>query len=209
MKNLKELRAAKGYTQVEVAEMLGVTQQAYANYERGVREADYASLLQLAEIFNVSVDYLLGRTPSTADWIKENTEYPYTPQLKKIPVLGYVAAGKPILADEHIIDYTYTDIEDDSFEYFALQVKGDSMNAAQINDGNIVIVRIQSTCDNGDIVVVRVNNDDATVKRFSRIGDIVQLIPQSFNPEHQIQEYDLKNTRIDIVGKVVECKIKF
>lgn len=69
--------------------------------------------------------------------------------------------------------------------------------------------RIQPTCENGDIVVVRVDNENATVKRFNRVGNIVQLIPQSLNSEHQIQEYDLKKTKIDIVGKVVECKIRF
>lgn len=211
MLRLKELRTQKGYSQNEIAEMLGISQPAYANYERGAREADYEALSKLAEIFDVSIDYLLGRETPEPDyeWMRKHGEYPYNPKVKKIPVLGYVAAGKPIFADEHIIDYTFTDTADDEFEYFALKIKGDSMNAARINDGDIVIVQVQQTCENGEIAVVRVDDTDATVKKFNRIGNIVQLIPQSFNAEHQIQEYDLRKTKIDIVGKVVECKIRF
>ena len=60
-----------------------------------------------------------------------------------------------------------------------------------------------------NFAVVRVEKDDATVKRFRQDGDTVQLIPQSYNPTHQTQIYDLKNTNIEIIGKVVECKVEF
>ncbi len=165
----------------------------------------------MADFFNVTTDYLLGREVPEPDYerLKREGFEPYNPTVQKTPVLGYVSAGLPIYADEHVEGYTYTEIENDGFDYFALKISGDSMNAAQINDGNIVIVRIQQTCNNGDIVVVRVDNENATVKRFNRVGDIVQLIPQSLNPEHRIQEYDLKYTKIDIVGKVVKCEITF
>ncbi len=62
MIKLKELRNKSGYSQQFVAEQLGITQQAYANYERGARQADYSTLNKLAEIFNSTVDYILGRT---------------------------------------------------------------------------------------------------------------------------------------------------
>lgn len=61
MIRLKELRIKAGYTQAETAQLLGISQPAYANYERGARQADYDTLSKLAEIFNSSVDYLLGR----------------------------------------------------------------------------------------------------------------------------------------------------
>lgn len=133
---------------------------------------------------------------------------PYNPIIHKIPILGRIAAGLPLYAEEHIEGYTYTE-RNGGAEYFALRVKGDSMNAAQINDGSMIIVRRQPEVDNGQIAVVRVNKDDATVKRFKQEGNIIQLIPQSYNPEHQIQIYDLKNTDIEIIGKVVECKVEF
>lgn len=186
------------------------SQPAYANYERGLRQPDYDTLFKLAEIFSVTTDYLLGRDVGLDyDQLKREGFEPYNPKVRKIPVLGYVAAGLPIYADEHIIDYTYTEIENDGYEYFALKVKGDSMNAAQINDGNIVIVRVQQTVENGEIAVVRINNEDVTIKEFLHLGEVVQLIPHSFNAEHKAQIYDLKDTKIDIIGKVVECKIKF
>ena len=133
---------------------------------------------------------------------------PYNPPVHEIPILGYISAGLPLYADEHIEGYTYTD-RNGGAEYFALRVKGDSMNASRINDGDILIVRRQPIVENGEIAVVRVNEDNATVKRFKREGDIVQLIPQSYNPEHQIQIYDLKKDKIDVVGKVIECKVEF
>lgn len=211
MLNIKEIRQENGMTQKEACLALGIPQNTFSQYENNKREPDNDTLKKIADFFNVSTDYLLGReTPEPDyDWMRKHGEYPYNPKVKKIPVLGYVAAGKPIFADEHIIDYTFTDAADDEFEYFALKVKGDSMNAARINDGDIVIVQVQQTCENGEIVVVRVDDTDATVKKFNQIGNIVQLIPQSFNAEHQIQEYDLRKTKIDIVGKVVECKIRF
>lgn len=71
MIRLKELRTEAGYSQVEVASKLGITQQAYANYERGARQADYESLKKLSEIFGVSVDYILDKESDSAEEIKE------------------------------------------------------------------------------------------------------------------------------------------
>ena len=133
---------------------------------------------------------------------------PYNPIIHKIPILGHISAGLPLYAEEHIEGYTYTE-HNGGAEYFALKVKGDSMSAARINDGDLVIVRKQDVVENGEIAVVRIDKENATVKRFKKDGNIVQLIPQSFNPQHDIQIYDLKNTKIEVIGKVVECKIVF
>lgn len=211
MLNLKIIRTQQKVSQQKLADKIGVSRSTVAMWETGGSQPDNEMLKKIADFFNVTTDYLLGRSVPEPDYerLKREGFESYNPNVRKIPVLGYVAAGLPIYADEHIEGYTYTDLENDGFDYFALKVSGDSMNAVQINDGNIVIVRIQQTCSNGDIVVVRVDNENATVKRFNRVGDIVQLIPQSLNPEHKIQEYDLKCTKIDIIGKVVECKVKF
>lgn len=208
---LKKLRIEHGYTQKDMAKMLGISQPAYANYERGVRQADYETLSRLAEIFAVSIDYLLGREfqETNCDWMRANGEYPYNPQVRKIPILGYVAAGLPMFAEEQIVDYTYMEAKNDGYDYFALKVKGDSMDAAKISDGDLVIVRVQSYVENGEIAVVRVDNENATIKKYSRVGSIVQLMPQSFNPNHRVQIYDIEKTRVEVVGKVVECKIQF
>ncbi len=132
----------------------------------------------------------------------------YNPKIHKIPILGTIAAGLPIYAEQHIEDYTYTD-RNHGAEYFALRVKGDSMNAASISEGSLLIVRRQENVENGEIAVVMVNDENATVKRFKKDGNIIQLIPQSYNPNHQIQIYNIAQDNIRIIGKVVECKTEF
>lgn len=198
---IKQLRTERNMTQEELGQKIGVKRAAVQKWECGrVQNLKRETIQKLSEIFNVS--------PSSFIDGDDKTLTPYNPIVHRIPILGYISAGLPLYADEHIIDYTYTEYNGGA-EYFALKVKGDSMSAAQINDGNTIIVRKQEYIENGEIAVVRVGNENATVKRFKQDGNIVQLIPQSFNPQHEIQFYDLKDTEVVIIGKVVECKIEF
>lgn len=196
--NLHYYMELKNVKQVDLVNYFKIGKSTISSWCTGLKMPRSDKLEMLAEFFDIELSDLLHKKVGT----------PYNPTVHKIPVLGYISAGLPLYADEHIIDYTYTDLNGGA-EYFALKVKGDSMNAAQINDGNTVIVRVQPIVENGDIAVVRVDGDEATIKRFKRDGDEVQLIPQSYNPEHSIQSYNLKKTKIDVVGKVVECKIEF
>lgn len=123
----------------------------------------------------------------------------------QIPILGRISAGLPLYAEEHIEGYTLTDLNGGT-EYFALRVHGDSMNAIGINDGYLIIVRRQEEVENGEVAVVMVGDNDATVKRFYAAGDTVTLLPQSTNPSHDPQIYNLKNTKIKVLGKVIEVK---
>lgn len=123
----------------------------------------------------------------------------------RIPILGRISAGLPLYAEEHIEGYTITDLNGGA-EYFALRVHGDSMNAAGINDGYLIIVRRQDEVEQGEIAVVMVGGDDATVKRFYSSETTVTLMPQSTNPEHKPQMYDLSKTAIHILGKVVKVE---
>lgn len=127
--------------------------------------------------------------------------------LKRIPILGRIAAGIPIYVEENIEGYTYTDLNGGA-EYFALRVKGDSMDAAGIRDGYIVIVRKQDIVNDGEIAVVLIDDQDATLKRFHRTGDTVTLMPQSTNPDNHPFIYDLKETRVKILGLVVKVEFK-
>lgn len=131
----------------------------------------------------------------------------YTPT-HMIPILGRVAAGLPMYAMQNIEGYTYAELPAGG-KYFGLKVKGDSMTAARIFDGDVIIVREQEIVENGEIAVVAVNGDDATVKKFHREGDIITLSPSSFNPEHQVQIYNTKNTDIRVIGKVVLSQTVF
>ncbi len=103
-----------------------------------------------------------------------------------IPLVGNVACGTPILAEENIEGYfpVSTQLAKPGHEYFLLRANGDSMNRAGINDGDLVLVEQQSTADEGDKVVALID-DAATVKKF-HIGDgAVVLRPQSNNPQHK------------------------
>lgn len=204
---LKNRRVQLGLTLLDVAEQLDTSEATVQRYESGnIKNIPHEKIVDLAKILNCTPSYLMGWDELPNNILPEGAK-PYNPIIHRIPILGYISAGLPLYAEEHIEDYTYTEYNGGA-EYFALRVKGDSMNAAKINDGDLLIVRRQETVENGEIAVIMVNNDNATVKRFKRQGNTVQLIPQSYNAEHQIQLYDLKKDAIRILGKVVECKVE-
>ena len=113
----------------------------------------------------------------------------------RVPIVGNVAAGSPILAQECIEDYLIFDTGGRSGEYFALRVRGESMLNAGILPGDLVIVHRQATCSNGEIVVAMIE-DEATVKRFSRQNGHVLLLPENeaYSP--------IDGTYAQILGKV-------
>ena len=113
----------------------------------------------------------------------------------KVPIVGNVAAGSPILAEECIEDYLTFDTGGRSGEYFALRVRGESMLNAGILPGDLVVVRRQQTCNNGEIVVAMIE-DEATVKRFSRRNGHIWLLPENdaYSP--------IDGTYAQILGKV-------
>ena len=114
----------------------------------------------------------------------------------RVPIVGNVAAGSPILAEECIEDYLTFDTGGRSGEYFALRVRGESMLNAGILPGDLVIVHRQATCSNGEIVVAMIE-DEATVKRFSRQNGHIWLLPENeaYSP--------IDGTYAQILGKVV------
>lgn len=113
----------------------------------------------------------------------------------RVPIVGNVAAGSPILAQECIEDYLTFDTGGHSGEYFALRVRGESMLNAGILPGDLVVVRRQQTCSNGEIVVAMIE-DEATVKRFSLQNGHVWLLPENeaYSP--------IDGTYAQILGKV-------
>lgn len=114
----------------------------------------------------------------------------------RVPIVGNVAAGSPILAEECIEDYLTFDTGGRSGEYFALRVRGESMLNAGILPGDLVVVRRQQVANNGEIVVAMIE-DEATVKRFSRQNGHVWLLPENeaYSP--------IDGTYAQILGKVV------
>lgn len=202
------LRKQSGLSQTELADKTGLTRSAIGMYETGKRKPDYEVLEIFADFFNVNMDTLLGRSNSS---LKTTPLPPEAIPIDlsayhRIPILGRISAGLPLYADEHIEGYTLTDLNGGA-EYFGLRVQGDSMNAMRINEGDIIIVRRQEEVEQGEVAVVIVDEDDATVKRFYSSDTTVTLMPQSTNPEHKPQIYDLSKTSIRVLGKVVKLEV--
>lgn len=196
---LKTLRIQRKMTQSELAKKIYISQPAYSKYEVGTASPNPETLSKIADALDVSVDYLLG-----------SDSQPARPGYIRVPVLGRVAAGIPIDAIEEVIDWE--DISAEAAgdgEYFGLQIKGHSMEP-KISDGDVVIVRRQPDVDSGDIAVVLVNGDDATVKRIKKSPQGVTLIPS--NPAYEPMYYtnaEIESLPVQILGRVVELRAKF
>lgn len=199
---LRALREQSGKTQRELAALLCINRVSYTQYENNKRTPPPDTLRKLAIIFNVSVDYLLGNDVMKANAAKKGV---------KIPVLGRVVAGVPIDAVQEILDYEEITPEMAATgDYFALQVKGASMEPT-LRDGDIVIFKKQSTVDSGDIAIVLVNGNDATVKEIKESPAGITLIGHNaaiYTPQFYSNK-DIQNLPIQIIGKVVEMRRKF
>lgn len=185
-------------TPTTVSKELGFSNATATKWKKG-STPNGATLQKIADYFNVTVDYLLG-----------NSEREEHPRGVKIPVLGNVAAGIPIEAITDIEDYE--EITEDMAaggEYVALKIHGDSMEPRMV-DGDVVIVRLQETAENGDTVIAVVNGSEATCKRIKITPDGIMLIP--INPEYEPMFYSKRQVNelpVRIFGKVVELRAKF
>ena len=197
MKKLKEIREKTGLNQKEFANKCGIPSTTYNQYENGKREPDVQTLELLADKLNVSIDEIFGR--------KEKNKKGY-----KIPVFGHVAAGIPISAIEDIIDFEEIDEElAATGEYFGLIIKGDSMEP-RMTTGDVVIVKSQSTIENGETAIVLVNGDEATCKKIKKTPEGVLLI--STNPNYEplfFTNKQIEQLPVRIIGKVIELRAKF
>lgn len=199
MNRIKELRASKGIKQAELAAAIKVSQAALSGYETEKYEADLDTYQSIANYFGVSLDYLLGNnTAVSADSIR-------------IPVLGAVPAGIPLEAVEDIIDWEEIPqaMCAGGKEYFALEVKGDSMWPDYL-PGDIVIVRKEPCCESGDICVVYINGYDATLKQVKFAGDgSITLVPKNQNyPPRTYTPEEVATLPVAICGVVVELRRK-
>lgn len=167
---LSYLRKRDGYSQQELGQIVGVSRSSIAMYEAGEREPPFEILEALADTFNVNMDTLLGK--STSDYAMPLNIAPLQ-ITKQVPLIGQIACGTPILAEENITDHV--DLPGHIRADYALTCKGDSMINAGISDGDIVYIRQQSTVSNGQIAAVLVGEDEATLKRFYHVDDKVTL----------------------------------
>jgi len=198
---LKTLRTSKELSQADFAKQ--IKQSSVNMYERGEREPGLETLERIADYFNVDMDYLLGKSDvvNRNHWSSESSIVNLIPMphMRKIPLVGTIACGEPILAEENIEEYI--DIPKDLAGDFALTCKGDSMINARIFDGDIVYIRQQNTIENGEIAAVLIDSE-ATLKRVRLFDDHIVLEPE--NPMYKPLAYwgEEMNT-VRILGKAV------
>lgn len=127
-------------------------------------------------------------------------------EVRGIPLIGAIACGMPIFAEENIETKIpiSTKLLSPSDEYFFLRADGDSMNAKGIEDGDLVLIRRTNLPENGKIVVALIN-DEATLKEYKHMGDVVYLIPHSRNPIHKTIILDESDGNVMIQGIFVRA----
>lgn len=195
---ITKLRKERDLQQKEVAAAIGMNRIVLNRIELGKRPLRDDEAVALADFFHVTTDYLL----------KGVTAQPRDKKGVRIPVLGRVVAGIPIEAVEEILDYEEITPElAATGEFFALQVKGDSM-LPKLEEGDVVIVKKQEDVETGDIAIVLVNGDEATIKQIKKVNGGIMLY--GFNPDvyepHFYSNQQIEELPVRILGKVIESR---
>lgn len=198
--NIKQARITAGISQEDLAKKLGYkSRSTIAKIENGENNLTQNKIAQFAKALNVSISYLLNGIEDPSSNVVKGI---------RIPILGRVVAGIPLEAIEDIEGWEeITPRMASGGEFFALRIRGASMEPKLV-DGDIVIVRKQSTVDNGDIAIVLVNGNEATCKQVNRTPAGITLI--GFNiavyAPHFYTNDQIESLPVTIVGKVVESR---
>lgn len=194
--NLNNFIARSGKNKKTISEEMGIPYTTLTDWANGNKFPRAGGIEQLANYFNIL----------KSDLLEESLEYLYDydniiplPKTKKIPLLGTIACGEPILAVENIEDNI--SIPENINADFALRCKGNSMTEVRINDGDIVYIRQQSTVNNGEIAAVLIE-DEATLKKVYLSEGTIKLIACNSSYEPFIYTGEELN-RIRILGKAV------
>lgn len=209
----KKLRIRYNLTQAELADKLNIVTSTVSKWETGKAIPDPATLKKISEYFKVSIDYLLGKTELPVELVKQRFNDNIYPihinkvPFEKIPVLGSIAAGTPIEAIENndIDDYIFADASNFSNGiYFALRIKGDSMEP-RICENDLAVIEACDWVNNGSIAAVRVNGGDTTLKKVKFEDNGIWLIGlnQSFKPIFYSAK-ECKELPVTVIGKLVQ-----
>lgn len=191
-KRLLELMVDNNDTTYSLGEYLHLSNATISRYTTGHMAPKVPTVQAIAEKYGVNPAWLMG----TEDAEKyEGTRM----ATKKVPIIGTIAAGAPILAQENIEGYEV--VPENINVDFCLRVKGDSMVGARILDGDLVYIRKQPTVDNGEIAAVIID-DEATLKRFYKLNGIAILRAENPKyPDINITKKDMK--QVHILGKAI------
>lgn len=195
---MKNRRKEIGLSAERVAEMLGVSPATIYRYENGdIEKVPGDRLVPIADALKTTPAFLMGWDDAVDASLPSNI-IPM-PEMRKIPLIGTIACGAPILADEHIEEYI--DIPRHINADFALTCKGDSMINARIFDGDVVYIRQQNTVENGEIAAVLIDGE-ATLKRVRLHPDRIILEPENPLYDPLVYRNEEMNT-VRILGKAV------
>lgn len=198
---LADMRKRAGLTQQELADKLGVSQQTIWYYENGRRDMKSSVLITISNALGCTVSELLGIAPS------DSVVAPHPVDVVGVPIVGRIAAGMPREAISQSDDChdTPRSLIAGREKSFWLVVSGNSMNRL-FPEGSLVLVDPDMEVRDGDVGVVFVNGDDATVKRVFYEGTRVRLHPESHDPEYRdivIDGSDPDAPSFRAVGRVV------
>ena len=188
-------------TVYRVSKDTGIAASTLSDWKNGRSHPKTAKMKLLADYFGVSLEYMTGQT--------EGGQIPrLAPDFLRIPIIGEIRAGSPIITNESVLGYEYADVSDTD-EYFYLKVQGDSMKNIGMVDGSLVLFHKQQYAEDGEIVACLVGGESATVKRFHRSKKTVYLMPE--NEDYQpikLSTDDFETGDARILGIAVEIKIK-
>lgn len=224
MDRIKKRRCELEMSYQDLAYKTGLSKSTLQRYETGsIKNMPIDKLEVLANALGVSPGYLMGweepekKENDDTDLFNLKGDVRFLKKVNndefiKIPVLGTIRAGLPLYSDENIIDYEY--VHQDELtrgeETFFLEIKGDSMINARIYECDRVRIRKQSYLENnGDIMAVRINGDEATLKRVYLQENGIALISE--NPKYPpmfFSKEQVENLPVEIIGKAIEVKIK-
>lgn len=199
MIRIKQLREELGKSKAQVARELQIPYTTFVNYENEAREPNSEVLIMIANYFHVSVDYLICRTENRHGNSLPVSNLVPLKHIIKVPIIGRIACGSPILAEQNYEGQTFC--PDEVNADFALRCQGDSMIDANIQDGDIVFIKEMPEVENGEIAAVVVG-EEATLKKVYYHGDTVTLLPANPSYEPMIFKKDEIND-IRICGKAV------
>jgi repressor LexA len=203
---LKEALEIRNISAAELSRKLGINEGTMSQYKAGKYEPKQRRLQEISQILSVSIPWLMGAdvpmedNQSSINLLGIKNIIPM-PKMKKVPLIGTIACGEPILAQENIEDYVNMPANLDCT--FALRCKGDSMINARILDGDIAFIREQPEVENGEIAAVMIDNE-ATLKRVYYYPEKSMLILKPENTAYQDFIYineELNN--IKILGKAI------
>lgn len=197
-KRLRELMQDNGDTVYSLGEYLKLSPPIISRYINAIHAPKQPTIKEIAKKYKVNPAWLMG-AEGASKYLEDKPKY------KLIPILGKIAAGIPILAEEHIEGYEQIE-EDDDLD-FCLRVKGDSMIGARIFDGDIVFIHRQDDVENGEIAAVIIDGEEATLKRvYKRRGEIVLHAENPTIPDMIFTARDRKEVKI--IGKVKYVKFE-